>query len=59
MYNREIRVVNCRCVYTDWVFRFVSTRARQISVFLLRAALLVLLESADRFAATIDGLVMH
>ena len=56
MYNRGMRVVNCRCVYIDWVFRFNS---RQISVCLLRAALLVLLESADRFAATIDGLVMH
>ena len=51
MYNRVKRVVNCRCVYIDWVFRFDS---RQMSVCLLRAALLVLLESADRFAATID-----
>ena len=51
MYNSVMRVVNCRCVYIDLVFRFDS---RQMSVCLLRAALLVLLESADRFAATID-----
>ena len=40
----------------------LPTRVRQIiwqmSVCLLRAALIVLLKSADRFAATIDGLVI-
>ena len=52
--SRGMQVVNCRFVYIIFHCRL----APDVDLF-VTGTLLVLFESANRFAATIDGLVMH
>ena len=54
--SRGMQVVNCRFVYIIFHCRL----APDVCLFVTGTLLVLLLfESANRFAATIDGLVMH